>query len=93
MAHPILGNKVRDSITGFFGVAIGRTEWLYGCTRIGIEAPGLKPDGTLIGVEWFDEQRVEIIVDQAPAVSPTSTAESGGPHDAPTRAADPARPG
>ncbi len=29
-----LGDKVRDTVTGFTGIAIGRAKWLYGCDRI-----------------------------------------------------------
>jgi len=55
-----LGSKVKDMITGFTGIAIARTEWLYGCTRIVIESQELK-DGKPVAPSWFDEQRVEEI--------------------------------
>ena len=28
-----LGSRVKDSITGFEGFAVSRTEYLYGCVR------------------------------------------------------------
>jgi hypothetical protein len=55
-----LGTKVKDLITGFTGVAVARTEWLYGCARIVVESCDLK-DGVPISPQWFDEQRVEEI--------------------------------
>jgi hypothetical protein len=55
-----LGNHVKDSITGFAGVATARTEHLYGCVQICVEPAGLEPDGKLIKSEWFDEQRLGI---------------------------------
>lgn len=79
-----LGSKVRDCYTGFEGVAAGRTEFLYGCTRVLIEPSGLH-EGTPIGGQWFDEQRIEVIAEDAPKVSETSSAKSGGPQPDPTR--------
>lgn len=28
-----LGDRVKDQVTGFEGIAIARTEWLFGCPR------------------------------------------------------------
>lgn len=33
-----LGEKYRDTVTGFEGVAVGRFEYLHGCTRIALQA-------------------------------------------------------
>ena len=73
-----LGSKVRDSITGFTGIATSRTEYLYGCVHVGISPQELK-DGKPIEVQWFDEQRVVVLEAKPPAVSPDSSAVSGGP--------------
>ena len=56
-----LGDKVKDVYTGFTGIAVARTEWLYGCARISIEPDKLSGDGNPIESQTFDEQRVEII--------------------------------
>lgn len=32
--EPQLGDKVRDAITGFKGIAMAQTTWLNGCRRI-----------------------------------------------------------
>ena len=56
-----LGTRVKDILTGLEGVAVARTEWLYGCTRIGIESVDLKKDGKPSDSMWFDEQRVEAV--------------------------------
>lgn len=87
-----LGTRVRDTFTGFEGIAVSRTEWLYGCARIGIQPTVLK-DGKPIDTEHFDEQRVVEVTPpvEAPAVSPQSSARSGGPQRDPGRAADPRR--
>ena len=52
-----LGDKVRDSISGFEGVATSRTEFLYGCVRVCVEPQGLH-DGKPIDSQYFDEQRL-----------------------------------
>ena len=68
MANIELGDLVRDKITGFTGIAIGRSIWLYGCERIGIE-PTVLRDGMPMEVVFFDEQRVETVEDNSPMVS------------------------
>ncbi len=65
-----LGSTVKDILTGFTGIATGRTEWLFGCTRIAIEPTKLK-EGKPIDAEWFDEQRVEVIKKTKPIMSET----------------------
>ncbi len=37
----ILGATYRDRLTGFEGIAIGRYEYLTGCTRVCIQSPQL----------------------------------------------------
>lgn len=65
-----LGSKVKDMITGYAGIAVGRTEWLYGCNRIVVESDQLK-DGKPLETQWFDEQRVEHVADTNIPVSPS----------------------
>ena len=56
-----LGSLVKDSITGFTGIAIGRTEFGFGCIHIRIQAQGLTENGDPILVHSFDDQRVEVL--------------------------------
>lgn len=49
-----LGDEVKDSITGFIGVAVARTEWITGCPRIVVQ-PKVKKDGLLPESVTFDE--------------------------------------
>lgn len=63
-----LGDKVKDKLTGFEGIVMGRTEYLNGCVSIGILPIELK-DGKPQDWVWIDEQRVDI----------TSKADRGGP--------------
>lgn len=67
-----LGSKVKDSITGFKGVAIARCTYLYGCVHVQVEASTLT-DGKSV-TEWFDEQRL----------SAASKARTGGPQPTPS---------
>lgn len=67
-----LGTKVKDSLTGFEGIAVSRCEYLYGCVRVFVEPEQLK-DGRPIEGEWFDEQRL----------TEESTAPVGGPNRVP----------
>lgn len=55
-----LGDKVRDRLTGFEGVATGRHEYLYGCTRFTVSPVVLK-DGHIAGNESFDEPQLEVL--------------------------------
>ena len=86
-----LGDKVRDSISGYEGIVIGIgiTEWLHQCRRIGIQPTALDKDGKPMAIEWIDEPQCVVVEELNQA--PTEKAENGGPKDSPTRNADPAR--
>lgn len=72
-----LGTVVTDAVSGFSGVATGRTEYLYGCIRIMVEPQGLH-DGKPIEAQWFDEQRL----------TQKSPAKIGGPTAPPVQRQD-----
>lgn len=55
-----LGSKVRDPLTGLTGIAVVRSEWLWGCIRIGLQPSEIK-DGKPVEETWFDENRLEIV--------------------------------
>ena len=63
-----LGKVYKDKFTGFTGTAMARTEYLYGCTRVGLQSYELK-DGKPIEWQYFDEQSLD----------ESSTAKTGGP--------------
>jgi len=67
-----LGDKVRDSITGFEGIVVARAEYLNGCISLQVQSAKLKDDSP-IHPEWFDEQRL----------TNTSKATVGGPQSYP----------
>ena len=75
-----LGQKVKDSITGYQGIVVGITTWLDGCVRIGIQSVQLK-DGKVLDPEWFDEKRIINLDDK----THKSTVKTGGPQNDPKR--------
>lgn len=78
-----LGQRYRDKVSGFEGVATSRTEFLYGCERVGLEA--------LVGGDVksfsFDAPGLEK-VSEPPVVRPTQEERrTGGERPTPTRMA------
>lgn len=55
-----LGKQARDKITGFKGIIVGRSEFIFGCNRYGL-SPKVGKDGRYMESEWFDEGRIVII--------------------------------
>ena len=56
-----LGDKVKDTVTGFVGIAIGRTTWLHGCDRIIVQPEGLNKEGKIFENNSFDEPQLEVV--------------------------------
>lgn len=56
-----LGDKVKDSVTGFTGIAVARTTWLHGCDRITIQPEGLTKEGKVHDNHTFDEMQLVIV--------------------------------
>lgn len=55
-----LGDEAKDSISGFKGVVVAITEWLYGCRRIVIQPQILDKEGKPFDGQSFDELQVEV---------------------------------
>lgn len=55
-----LGQRVRDKVTGFSGVAVGTAQHITGCDTVGVN-PGIDKDGKLGDTQWFDWTRLEVI--------------------------------
>lgn len=53
-----LGDKVRDTISGFKGTVTAITRYLHGEDRVCVEPSGLH-DGKPIEPQWFDSARLE----------------------------------
>lgn len=73
-----LGDKVKDSVTGFVGIAVGRTKWLHGCERISVQ-PLVDKDGKCPEVMAFDAP--QLIVVKA-GVAKQGDPKKGGPRPA-----------
>ena len=55
-----LGDIVKDTISGFVGIAVAKAEYIEGCNRITVQP---KYDGKeLKDVETFDEGLLEVMV-------------------------------
>ena len=70
-----LGDKVKDTVSGYKGIVIGRSDFLNGCTRIGIQQVVGK-DGSYQEPQWFDEPQLEVIKTKVTKQGPRDT---GGP--------------
>jgi len=55
-----LGQKYKDKITGFEGVATGYVTYLTGCNQV-LLAPSVSPDGSMRDSQWLDEQKLDAI--------------------------------
>lgn len=74
-----LGDKVKDPVTGFIGIAYSKITYLQGCDRIGIQAPMVQEKGKLPEVPELyhvDEPQLEIISE---AKEPKKKTKRGGP--------------
>lgn len=57
-----LGDLVRDTITGFEGIAVKRQESIgYTQSQIGVQPTRLGDDGFPMDEYWFSEERLEVI--------------------------------
>ena len=86
-----LGDIARDRLTGFEGVVVASTEWLYGCRRLTIQPQTLK-DGKPLDTATFDEPQVELVgekferyADENATAPANKAATSGGPRPEPER--------
>ena len=55
-----LGDVLRDTITGFTGVAVAKTEWLNGCWRVSLQPKELR-EGKPIDHIGFDVEQLELV--------------------------------
>ena len=78
-----LGDKVRDSVSGFEGIAVSSHNYLHGCTRINVQPP-VGDDGKLPDTATFDEPQLVAIEVAAVKVDPVAPAiRTGGPNKYP----------
>lgn len=75
-----LGDKVKDSITGFSGIVVARTEWLNGCARITVQPEKTDKDGKVPETHTFDEPQLTVSKEAKYQRGSTNT---GGPRPEP----------
>ncbi len=77
-----LGDKARDNITGYSGIVTARAEYLTGCRQYLIQSQSISSDGELLNSYWYDEDRMEDVVEESipVAVSPTLVGHNPIPH-------------
>lgn len=56
-----LGDKVKDSVTGFIGIAIGQTKWITGCDRIIVQPQGVNKEGKTFDTQSFDIDSLVVV--------------------------------
>lgn len=83
-----LGDKVKDLVTGFEGIAVARTQWLNGCFRITLQSATTDKDGKAGPQETFDEPQLEVTIPGAVRTGPRDT---GGPAATPAQHQGPQR--
>ena len=74
-----LGDLVKDRVTGFKGVAIGMTTWLYGCARVVVQPTGVNKEGRTYETQSFDEPQLEV-VKKAKQKDKPDNHKTGGPN-------------
>ena len=70
-----LGDEVKDTVSGFAGIAVARHTYLQGCARISVQPP-VNKDGTLPEERSFDEPQLEV---KKPKVIKEGKRDTGGP--------------
>lgn len=76
-----LGDEVKDSISGFQGIAIAKHDYIHGCTRMSVQPP-VDKDGKLPESATFDILALEVVKKkESPSVSESeaSSKKPGGP--------------
>ncbi len=74
-----LGDKVKDTITGFIGIAVARTIWIQGCDRITVQ-PLVNKNNNLEESMSFDEPSLIVISKKK---TPKKRDDVGGPRPEP----------
>ena len=77
MSEIELGQEVRDTVSGFQGIAVCRHIYLNGCARLSIQAP-IDKEGKLPEAVTFDEPQLEVI-EKETGIEKSKDEGPGGP--------------
>lgn len=80
MKEILLGQEVKDQVTGFKGIVVSATIFLQGCRRIQVQ-PKVNKEGTIPESASFDEPDLEVTGNGVwvPPPEPTKEPPPGGP--------------
>jgi hypothetical protein len=56
-----IGDEVKDTITGYQGIAMAIYNWVDNNDTVGIQKEGLNKDGVPEDIRWFDITRLQVI--------------------------------
>jgi hypothetical protein len=76
-----LGDRVRDQVSGFTGIATSITRWLNGCVRVGIESEKLEKGK--IGESYTIDATQLVVVKRAVVPAFQGEQGPGGPRPVP----------
>ena len=87
MMRVVIGDRVKDIMTGFEGIAYGRWECLTGCVSFDVH-PRVNAEGEIPSSQWIDESRLEVIEKGAVSLivnekEPAGPCSLPPPHDGP----------
>ncbi|MDP2410393.1 MAG: hypothetical protein Q8M26_08910 [Pseudolabrys sp.] len=82
-----LGDKVKDTISGFTGIVTGEFKYLNGCVRLQLDPDKLDKDGKVQDGRIFDIEQLALVKAGVHAVK----SPSGGPRDNPAQRSNPSR--
>ncbi len=82
-----LGDKVKDSISGFAGIVTGYYTYLNGCVRLQIEPDKLDKEGKPIDARIFDMEQLVLVK----AAKSRAVERKGGPRSDPAPRTTPSR--
>jgi len=67
-----LGQAVRDTLTGYQGIAVGRAVYLTSCAKVAVQSR-VTADGQPVEREWIDEPLLEVCEQVAHYALPAET--------------------
>ena len=76
-----LGVEVKDKVSGYKGIIIGKTEWQTGCNTYGVKSQTLN-NGVPVEAQWIDEIRLDQIGN---GINIKKDVRKGGPQITPKR--------
>lgn len=72
-------DRLKDQVSGFTGVVLGRTEYSTGCKHYGLAAEAVNKEGTVPDWQWFDETRLLKVGQKTIEATTAVQSKRGGP--------------